>query len=209
MKNSTNFINKKEYLMLLDEIKKDIISTRKIVLSHINNEIILLYYRIGKELIKKSKYGNNFIDILARDLKIEFPDIKGLSARNLRYMKKSAKEFEYDLILQHDVAKLPWTTIVTIMEKVKTKEERLWYIEKTLENFWSRTVLEHQIGTKLYHRQALLGNKTTNYKETLSIEQEKRALDMLKDPYVFDIEKCVDYTQEKDVEKILVSNITK
>ena len=155
MENLTNIINDDEYFKFLNEIKKDIISTRRKVLSQANNEVILMYYRIGKGLIKNSKYGNNFIDTLAKDLKIEFPDMHGLSARNLRYMKKFAKEFEYDSILQHNVAKLPWTTITTIMDKVKDGQERLWYAEKSLENLWSRTILEHQIGTDLYNRQAL------------------------------------------------------
>ena len=110
-----------------------------------------MYHRIGKGLIKNTKYGNSFIDTLAKDLKLEFPDMQGLSARNLRYMKKFAKEFEYDSILQHDVAKLPWTTITTIMDKIKDEKERLWYAEKTLENLWSRTILEHQIGTELIY----------------------------------------------------------
>lgn len=45
------------------------------------------------------------------------------------------------------------------MDKIKDEQERLWYAEKTLENLWSRTILEHQIGTDLYNRQALLDNK--------------------------------------------------
>ena len=208
MENLTNIINDDEYFKFLNEIKKDIISTRRKVLSQANNEVILMYYRIGKGLMKNSKYGNNFIDTLAKDLKIEFPDMHGLSARNLRYMKKFAKEFEYDSILQHNVAKLPWTTITTIMDKVKDGQERLWYAEKTLENLWSRTILEHQIGTDLYNRQALLDNKISNYKETLPIELGKKALEMLKDPYIFDIEGYGDNVLEKDIEDALVSNIT-
>ena len=208
VENLTNIINDDEYFKFLNEIKKDIISTRRKVLSQANTEVILMYYRIGKGLIKNSKYGNNFIDTLAKDLKIEFPDMHGLSARNLRYMKKFAKEFEYDLILQHDVAKLPWTTITTIMDKVKDEQERLWYAEKTLENLWSRTILEHQIGTDLYNRQALLDNKISNYKETLPIELGKKALEMLKDPYIFDIQGYGDNALEKDIEDSLISNIT-
>jgi len=125
----TNIINDDEYFKFLNEIKNDIISTRRKVLSQANNEVILMYHRIGKGLIKNTKYGNYFIDTLAKDLKLEFPDMQGLSARNLRYMKKFAKEFEYDSILQHDVAKLPWTTITTIMDKIKDEQERLWYAE--------------------------------------------------------------------------------
>lgn len=204
----TNIINDDEYFRFLNEIKNDIISTRRKVLSQANNEVILMYHRIGKCLIKNTKYGNSFIDTLAKDLKLEFPDMQGLSARNLRYMKKFAKEFEYDSILQHHVAKLPWTTITTIMDKIKNEQERLWYAEKTLENLWSRTILEHQIGTDLYNRQALLENKISNYIETLPTDLGKRAIEMLKDPYVFDIQGYGKDVLEKDIEDALVSNIT-
>lgn len=208
MKDLSNVVNDNEYFKFLENIKTDIISTRRKVLAQANNEVILMYYRIGKGLIENSKYGNSFIDTLATDLKLEFPNMQGLSARNLRYMKKFAKEFEYDSILQHDVAKLPWTTITTIMDKIKNDDERLWYAEKTLENLWSRTILEHQIATDLYHRQALLDNKISNYKETLPTELGKKALEMLKDPYIFDVANYGKNVLEKDIEDALVSNIT-
>ena len=181
MEDLTNIINDDEYFKFLNEIKNDIITTRRKVLTQANNEVVLMYHRIGRGLIKNTKYGNSFIDTLAKDLKIEFPDMQGLSARNLRYMKKFTKEFEYDSILQYHVTKLPWTTITTIMDKIKNEQERLWYAEKTLENLWSRTILEHQIGTVLYNRQAVLDNKISNYKKTLPTELGKRALEMLKD----------------------------
>ena len=208
MENLSNVVNDNEYFEFLENIKKDIISTRRKVLAQANNEVILMYYRIGKGLIENSKYGNSFIDTLASDLKLEFPSMQGLSSRNLRYMKKFAEEFEYNSILQHDVAKLPWTTITTIMDKIKDDNERLWYVEKTLENLWSRTILEHQIATDLYKRQALLDNKVSNYKETLPNELGKKALEMLKDPYIFDIGNYEENVLERDIEDALVSNIT-
>ena len=122
-------------------------------------------------------------------------------------MQKFAKEFDYDTILQHSIAKLPWGSVISIMDKVKNSEERLWYAEKALENLWTRPVLEHQIATNLYRRQALLDIKINNYNDTLPEELSKKAIEMLKDPYVFDIaynEKAL----EKDVENALVSNIT-
>ncbi|MFR7665874.1 MAG: hypothetical protein ACLU2J_00660 [Clostridia bacterium] len=77
---------------------------------------------------------------------------------------------------------------------------------KTLENLWSRTVLEHQIATNLYERQALNDNKISNYKETLPIELGKRALEMLKDPIylILHIVKCI----RKRCRKCFSSNIT-
>lgn len=100
---------------------------------------------------------------MAKDLKIEFPTLKGMSARNLRYMQKFATEFDNDEFLQHHVAKLPWSSITTIMDQVKNKEQRNWYIKESIQNSWPRSVIVHQIASELYERQALLENKTTNF----------------------------------------------
>lgn len=207
MKDLINTINDDEYFKFLNEIKRDIVNTRKKVVLNTNNELILMYYRIGKGLLENNKYGSNFINNLATDLKLEFPNAEGLSSRNLRYMQKFAKEFDYDTILQHSIAKLPWGSVISIMDKIKNTEERLWYAEKALENLWTRPVLEHQIATSLYSRQALLDNKINNYNDTLPKELSKRAIEMLKDPYVFDIA-YNESALERDIENALVSNIT-
>ncbi len=207
MKDLINTINDDEYFKFLNEIKRDIVNTRKKVVLNTNNELILMYYRIGKGLLENNKYGSNFINNLATDLKLEFPNAEGLSSRNLRYMQKFAKEFDYDTILQHSIAKLPWGLVISIMDKIKNSEERLWYAEKALENLWTRPVLEHQIATSLYSRQALLDNKISNYNDTLPKELGKRAIEMLKDPYVFDIA-YNESALERDIEDALVSNIT-
>ena len=104
MKDLINTINDNEYFEFLNQIKKDIVNTRKKVILNTNNELILMYYRIGKGLLENNKYGSNFINNLSTDLKLEFPNAEGLSARNLRYMQKFAKEFDYDTILQHSIA---------------------------------------------------------------------------------------------------------
>ena len=89
-----------------------------------------------------------------------------MSARNLRYMQKFATEFDNDKFLQHYVAKLPWSSITTIMDQVKNKEQRNWYIKESIQNSWSRSVIVHQIASELYERQALIENKTTNFINT-------------------------------------------
>ena len=175
MENPKEIINDKEYFEFLDNIKQDIINTRKRILLNSNNEMVLMYYRIGKSILENNKYGSKFISNLSSDLRLQFPDVKGLSERNLRYMQKFAKEFEYDIILQRNIAKLPWGLIISVMDRVKEINERIWYIEKSIENLWTRTELEHQIATALYSRQALLENKTTNYESTLPKEIGKNA----------------------------------
>lgn len=198
-----------KYFELLNEIKETLIVTRNKIVENVNKELILLYYNIGTKLIKNNKWGSSFIDTLAKDLKIEFPAIKGMSARNLRYMQKFATEFDNDEFLQHDVAKLPWTSITTIMDQVKDKNMRKWYITETIQNGWSRPVIIHQIASKLYERQALLDNKTTNFDETLPSPNNEQIKELLKDPYIFDFITTDKDLKEMDIERELTTNITK
>ena len=116
-----------------------------------------------------------------------------MSARNLRYMKRFASEFDNDEFLQHDVAKLPWTSITTIMDQVKDKEQRNWYITESINNGWPRPIIIHQIASKLYERQALLENKTTNFDETLPTPNNEQVKELLKNPYIFDFITNEDY----------------
>ena len=175
--------NSNEYFELLNDIKNTVIKTRRKIVINANNELILMYYNIGKKLIEHNKWGTSYIDTLAKDIKRDFPDLKGMSSRNLRYMKKFATDFKDDEFLQHHVAKLPWSSITTIMDKVKIEKQRVWYIKKAIENDWTRKVIIHQIESRLYERQNILKNKTTNYNETINNEQLK---ELLKDSYIFD-----------------------
>lgn len=201
--------NNDKYFEILNDIKKTLIVTRNKIVENANKDLILMYYNIGTKLIVNNKWGASFIDTLARDLKIEFPSIKGMSARNLRYMQKFATEFDNDEFLQHDVAKLPWTSITTIMDQVKDKEKRKWYITESIQNGWSRPIIIHQIASKLYERQALLESKTTNFDETLPSPNNERAKELLKDPYIFDFITADKELKELDIERELTANITK
>ena len=168
-----------------------------------------MYYNIGLKLIEYNKWGSSFIDNLAKDLKIEFPTLKGMSARNLRYMQKFATEFDNDEFLQHHVAKIPWSSLTTIMDKVKDKEQRNWYIIESNKNGWSRPIIIHQIASKLYERQAIPYNKITNFDKTLPLGISDKAREILKDPYIFDFITAEKGLKEVEIENELMSNITK
>ena len=200
---------KEAYFELLKDIKNTLLVTRNKIIENANKELILMYYNIGLKLLENNKWGSSFIDTLAKDLKIEFPNLKGMSARNLRYMQKFAKEFENDEFLQHDVAKLPFSSITTIMDQVKNKEERKWYIKESVKNGWSRPIISHQIETKLYERQALLDNKTTNFDTTLPSPYNEQTKEILKDPYIFDFINAGPNLKELDIEQELINNISK
>ena len=198
-----------EYFKLLEDIKATLVTTRNKVIENANKDLIIMYYNIGLKLIENNKWGSSFIDTLAKDLKMEFPNLKGMSARNLRYMQKFAKEYMKDEFLQEVLAKLSWNHNQILLDKIKDKKERVWYANKSLENGWSTTVLSHQISLKLYDRQALLENKTENYSKTLPTDISDKAREMLKDPYIFDFLTEKEDMKELEIEKELTSNITK
>ena len=201
--------NNDKYFEVLNDIKKTLLVTRNKIVENANKDLVLMYYNIGLKLIESNKWGSSFIDTLAKDLKMEFPTLKGMSARNLRYMQKFAAEFANDEFLQHDVAKLPWSSITTIMDQVKDKNQRNWYIKESIQNGWSRPVIVHQIASKLYERQALLENKTTNFDETLPSPNNEQAKELLKNPYIFDFITADNNLKELDIENELTANITK
>jgi len=125
-------------------------------------------------------------------------------------VKTDEKYFEIlDEFLQHHVAKLPWSSITTIMDQVKDKNKRKWYIVESTENGWTRPVIVHQIASKLYERQALLENKTTNFDNTLPPPNNEQAKELLKSPYIFDFITSDKELKELDIERELTNNITK
>lgn len=201
-------LNNSEYLSVINEIKSRIHAARNRAALAVSNEVVTLYWNIGKDINEHSVWGNKFVENLARDIKLEFPNTKGYSVRNLKYMAKFAKLFSDFQIVQRLVAQLQWGCTVSLIDKVKDYEQCLWYAEQTVENGWSRDTLVEQIERNLYERQALPG-KVSNYKERLPAPQSELVEKTLKDPYVFDF---IDYREdmiEREIEGELVKNVTK
>ena len=201
--------SKDKYFEVLNDIKKTLIVTRNRIVENANRDLVLMYYNIGLKLIENNKWGSSFIDTLAKDLKVEFPTLKGMSARNLRYMQKFATEFANDEFLQGVLAKLSWNHNQILLDKVKNKEIRKWYAKESLENGWSVSILIHQISSKLYERQALLENKTTNFDNTLPSPNNEQVKELLKNPYIFNFITADKDLKELDIERELTANITK
>ena len=200
--------NNNQYFEVLNDIKNTLITTRNKIIDNVNKNLILMYYKIGIKLIENNKWGSSFIDTLAKDLKIEFPNIKGMSARNLRYMQKFATEFDNDEFLQGVLAKLSWNHNQILLDRIKDNNIRKWYAKECLNNGWTTSVLIHQISSKLYERQALLANKITNFDNTLPSPNNEQVKYLLKDPYIFDFITS-NSLKELDIEQQLISNITK
>ena len=201
-------INNDDYFEILKNVKSQIQTAQYKAIFGANRELILLYWNIGNVIIESSVWGNKFVDNLARDIKLEFPNTKGYSVRNLKYMRKFAAMFPEFEIVQATLAQLTWYHLQLLMDKISDKTTYLWYADKTIENGWSRNVLMHQIGIKLYERQAI-ADKATNFEKTLPSPQSELAQETLKNPYVFDFVEAREGLIEREIEQEFVANIAK
>ncbi len=201
-------INNNEYFAALERIKEQIIGAQYRAVLGANCEQIILYWNIGRAIIENTKYGARFIDNLARDIKSEFPNAKGYSVRNLKYMRRFAEFLPDERKVQTVSALLTWSHNRCLFDKTNTLEEYLWYATQTIENGWSLSSLEYFVGTKTYQRQAI-GEKAANYKALLPQPQSNLATETLKNPYVFDFVEQREGIIEREIEDKLVANIAK
>jgi len=173
----------------------------------VNQELVWLYWQIGREILQRQQeegWGSKVIERLAKDLKREFPEMKGFSPRNLKYMRAFAEAYPDEVIVQQAAAQIPWFHNCVLLDKVKDLEQRLWYVRETMANGWSRAVLEMQIESRLFERQ---GSAVTNFDKTLPQPQSDLAQQLLKDPYHFDFLTLGKEAQERDLERALVGRI--
>lgn len=182
-----------------------------------------------------AKWGSGFIDQLSKNLRAQFPDMGGFSRTNLFAVKNFYSFYNQYVTIAPQVggqlgiaqklpnevfvpqvggqipeaiilcSQIPWKHNVTIIQKIKNQAEAYFYIEQTIENNWSRAVLEAQIETNLYQRQ---GKAITNFETTLPASDSDLANALLKDPYNLEFLTFDKKLKEKDLEKKLVQNIT-
>lgn len=201
-------INTSEYLETIEQIKAEIKAAQYKAAVSVNQEMILLYHSIGEVINSHKVWGDKFIDSLAKDIKLAFPNAKGYSVRNLKYMAKFARTYPDRQFVQTVSAQIPWSHNVAILDKVKDPDQQIWYIKKTAENGWSHNVLIHQIESGLYQRQAI-AEKISNFESRLPSPQSELALQTMKDPYIFDFVPFSEDMIERDIERALVRDVTK
>jgi predicted nuclease of restriction endonuclease-like (RecB) superfamily len=121
------------------------------------------------------------IDRLAADLRDAFPDMKGFSPRNLKYMRAFAAAWRDPAIVQRVVAQLPWRQNIALLERLDDEKTRTWYAEQTLKHGWSQPILCLQIDGRAHERH---GKALTNFKGTLPPADSDMAAQVFKDPYL-------------------------
>ncbi len=197
------------YSEWLASLKAEIRQARLRASSAVNAELMTLYWRIGHDILDRQArqgWGARIIDRLAADLRTDFPEMKGLSPRNLKYMRAFAEAWPEPEIVQQVVARLPWGQNIDLLDKVKERDVRLWYARAAIENGWSRNVLAIQIGSRLHERQ---GRAVTNFHRTLPAPQSELAGQLLKDPYQFDFLSIAEDAHERQLEAALTERVQK
>ena len=201
-----NKIDINKYKNIVENIKQEVLKAQYKAMQAVNKELIFLYWNIGKIILDNSKWGNKFIDNLSIDLKLEFPEIKGFSVRNLKYMKKFAENYPNFKFVQEVLAQITWYHNIILMDKIDDIEKRKWYVKETIQNGWSSNILKMQIDGRVYERQAI-AEKTTNFKNTLTDIQSDLAIQTIKDPYVFDFIALKGKAREKQIEEAMIEKI--
>ena len=197
-----------DYADWLASLKQRIAGARGRALLSANEEQIKLYHDIGRDIIERQErqgWGARVVDRLSTDLRAAFPDMKGLSSRNLKYMSFFAKECPCLQIGQQPAAQLPWFHIISILTALSDPPLREWYAQQAVLHAWSRDTLTSQIKSQLHLRQ---GAAITNFQNRLPSPQSDVATAILKDPYHFDFLGLGEEAHERDIENALVRHIT-
>ncbi|MCL2028021.1 MAG: PDDEXK nuclease domain-containing protein [Bacteroidales bacterium] len=233
-----------EYRQWLIDLKTKIKQSQIKAAVRVNEEMLRLYWDMGQDIVARqmeAAWGSGFFEKLSKDLRSEFPYLKGFSPRNLLYIKRfytfysqgnaiphqvgaeipsqlgtktQRAENQGNIILQqvvaesgpHPIFQIPWRHHVEIITKCKSVQEALFYVHKTIENGWSRAVLDHFMDAGLYSKQ---GKALTNFSRLLPEVQSDLANQLLKDPYNFDFLTLTEGYKERELEDALVDNITK
>lgn len=172
-----------------------------------NAELVLHYWDIGQDILNNQKeqgWGTKVIDRLAADLQRAFPNLAGYSVRNLKYMRTFAEAWPHRELVQQLVAQIPWGHNCLLLDRLKDSEIRTFYVRKTIEHGWARSVLMHQIDTELHKRQ---GVAPTNFARTLPPTQSDLARELLKDPYIFRPAPLDETANERAVESALLARL--
>ncbi|MEA2096459.1 MAG: PDDEXK nuclease domain-containing protein [Candidatus Cloacimonadota bacterium] len=202
-------IKNTDYYIWIKSIKTQIVNAQIKASISVNSSLIELYWHLGKEIVFKQSqfnWGSSIINELSKELRHDFPEIKGFSRRNLYAVRQwylfYSQQFEN---VPQVVAQIPWGHNRLIVSKIKRIKEALFYSQTTIKNGWSRNILNLQIESNLYERK---GKALTNFPKTLPKPQSKLAQETLKDPYNFDFLELGKDAQEREIEKELTKRIT-
>ena len=220
----------KEYKNWISDVSKRFRKSQLKAAVKVNEEMLRFYWTMGRDIAKMSneaKYGSQFYNTISTDLKDIFPDIKSFSPTNLKYMRYFYEMYPTAEICQKVVDesetsenrqqladesglqwifRIPWGHHMFLLDKCKENQEKaLFYVKKTIENNWSRAVMQNQVSSNLYERE---GKALTNFAKTLPAIQSDLAQAITKDPYNFDFLTMQETYNEKELKDALLNDVS-
>ncbi len=214
-------LSSKDYRQFIISIKQRIQASQIKAAVAINRELLELYWFLGQQILEKqesAKWGGGFLKQMSQDLLTEFPAIKGFSYQNLKSIRQWYEFWNGEMSIGKQpvsqleikgkqlVFQIPWGHNILIIQKFDDPSEALFYVQKTIENNWSRSVLAHQIESGLYLRE---GKAINNFATTLPKPESDLAQQLLRDPYNFDFLMLTERHNERELEDGLLQHLTK
>ena len=177
----------------------------------VNTELLRFYWQLGKDISEKypgHKRGIAFFDSLSSDLCMDIRDPQGLSPRNLRYAQAFYEIYAYlPPPVANNIFLVPWSLHRLLIDKSGGDAQKaLFYVQRTIDNRWSKRELERQVNSELYEKS---GKAITNFNAALAPVDGKLAAELVKSEYKFGITDDVDEDDEIAIERALVRNITR
>lgn len=173
----------------------------------VNQELLSTYWHIGRDILDRQLqqgWGSKVIDRLSTDLRERYPEAKGYSPRNLKYMRTFAEAWSSEAIVQQPVAQLLWGHNLVLLEKLSEESTRIWYAQAALAEGWSRNHLVRQIETRLHERS---GQTTSNLNTVLPPSTSSAVQEATKDPYVFDFLELTESHNGRELEDQLLQHV--
>ena len=207
----------KDYASWIEELSLRYKKSQIKAATHVNSEMLRFYWSLGKDIVTlhaESRWGDKFIASLSADLRLKLSGVKGLSETSIEYAKRFYLLYNKYLTIHPQLVgelqnnaiwRIPWGHHRYIIDKFFNEPEKaMFYVQKTLENGWSRNVLLNFMDTNLYERQ---GKAVSNFKAALPAPQSDLAQEMTKDPYTFDFLALTEGYREKELKDALEANI--
>ena len=213
-----------DYATVLAELKQRIGAAQSRAALAVTRELIALYWHVGRTILERQAtagWGNSVVERLAHDLRRAFPTLQGFSPRNIWRMRafylawsnapKKLTQAVSESRSPRDtkkvpqaVSEIPWGHNIVLLQKIESREQRLWYAEQTRLHSWNRAELEARIAKQAYKRQ---GKALTNFARTLPPAKASLAQQALKDPYTFDFLTVGTAAHERVTERDLVAHV--
>jgi predicted nuclease of restriction endonuclease-like (RecB) superfamily len=196
-----------EYAEVLDRLKAEVRAARIQAQRTVSVALLDLFWTIGAEILHQQQargWGAKVIDRLARDLRGEFPGMRGLTRSNLYYMRAFAAAWPDRAIVPTLLGRLSWSHVRCLLDKLDDASAREWYAAEASAHGWSLAVLEHQIAIGVHSR---IAAAPSNFPSQLPDSESGLAQQLTKDPYVFDFLDLSDPALERDIEQALMGRL--